>query len=328
MVQPLINLDAWHGHAQANHQVAAHEFTVQRARQELSVGVTGAYYGVKTVAERKAAVSAALEAARRALAMAQAANDEGLAPPVDVYRARADVATREAQLAKAEGELVSRRERLRELLGIEDQRTIVLLDPVPSPVPPHPDEGAASARNDVRALQQGLEAAESGLRRARARLLPRINLLARQQWVGDLDLVGGDLDGWLVALTVRWTPFAGMDQLGERAEARARRSQIDARLRALRNRAAAERSIAEARWQSAYSSWQASAAAVTEAAAAAELAQARYREGVGNMTELLGAQAALVAARVERSEARYRAVLSAENYRLAAGSTSLAEEAP
>ncbi|HKL63114.1 MAG TPA: TolC family protein, partial [Woeseiaceae bacterium] len=164
-----------------------------------------------------------------------------------------------------------------------------------------------------------LDAAESGVRRAGARFAPRLNLVARQQWLDDDEAFGGDFDGWLVAVTLSWSPFAGMDQLGQRAEASATRRKAREELRSLRDQAARERDIARARWQAAFRAWEESSAALKEARRAVELAEGRYREGVGNMSELLGAQAALAKARIERTDARYRTVLAAEIYRLAAG---------
>ncbi len=319
LTQPLVNLDAWHGHTQARHQVAARRFAVSRGVRELGAGVVRAYYGVQTVSERRAAVAAALAAANAALELAQAAYDEGLAASVDVYRARAEAAGRRAQLARARGEVTAAKARLREILGVSAGANLVLIDAIPPPEEPSPRAFGRGTRDDIRALERRLDAAESGVRRAGARFAPRLNLVARQQWLDDDEAFGGDFDGWLVAVTLSWSPFAGMDQLGQRAEASATRRKAREELRSLRDQAARERDIARARWQAAFRAWEESSAALKEARRAVELAEGRYREGVGNMSELLGAQAALAKARIERTDARYRTVLAAEIYRLAAG---------
>jgi outer membrane protein TolC len=317
LTQPLVNLDAWHGHAQARHQEAALELVVSRATRELDTQVTRAYFAVQTVADQRAAIAAALAAADSAVKLAEAAYDEGLAASVDVYRARAEAAARRAQLAGVEGELTAAKARLRQVLGIAGDPALVLVDTVPEPE--QPGTFAPGTRDDIRALRRGLDAAESGVRRAGARALPRLNLVARQQWLDDNRVFAGDFDGWLVAVTLSWTPFAGMDQIGERSEARAARMEAVEKLRALEGQAARERDTTRARWQAAFRAWKERTAAVKEAQTAVQLAEGRYREGVGNMTELLAAQAALAGARVERSNARYRAIVAAETYRLAVG---------
>lgn len=319
LTQPLFNLDAWHGHAQARHQVAARQLGVSRATRELGARVTQAYFGVQTVEDRRSAIAAALAAAEAAVKLSEAAYEEGLAASVDVYRARAEAAGRRAQLAEVRGELTAAKARLRQILGIAGDTQLVLVEAVPEPERPASQAVSAGGRDDIRALERGLDAAESGVRRAGARALPRLNLVARQQWLDDNRVFAGDFDGWLVAVTLSWTPFAGMDQIGEQSEARATRREALEKLRSLEGQAARERETSRARWQAAFSAWQESSAALKEARSAAELAEGRYREGIGNMTELLGAQAALAGAKVERSNARYRAVVAAEAYRLALG---------
>ena len=326
--QPLVNIDAWHARAQAGHLVESATLALRRGERELDVAVIEAYYGVRTLQAREAAVDAALAAARRALRVAEAAHEEGLVSGLDVSRARAGVASRQSQSARVRGATAEAEAGLRELLGLDAATRLVLTDDVPPPPPVGSgidwSSGVLEERYDVRAGSEALAAAESGVDKAQAAYLPRLNLLGRYQWADSDGPFLDNLDGWLVAVSVRWTPFTGMAQAGALDQARAERLEARARLTALRRQAAREVQALHARWDSAFAAWREGEAAVAAAETAQEDAERRYVEGVGTLTDLLQAQASLLQARVERTDDSYRALVAARRHALATGPGSSA----
>ncbi|MFU8815506.1 MAG: TolC family protein [Pseudomonadales bacterium] len=321
VLQPVINVDAWRTRDQAIHLVDARQRALLRGQHEVTAAVTSAYFGIKAIEARSDALDAAIVAAERAVLVAEQSYAEGLVASLDMYRARADAAGRRAQRAQAEGDLVQAEAGLRQLLGLDQPVRLVLIESMPEPARP-PDAAAATdaaERDDIGALEKTVEAAEAGVRRARAAYLPRLNLFGRYQWVDGDEPFGGNFDGWLVAVNLRWTPFAGMAQAGELAQAEAELRQAQARLRGLRHQARQELDAAWANWRAARIAWQESETAVEASALALRRAQGRYREGVGSMTDLLAAQAADLQSQVERSNSQYLALLAEQQYRLAAG---------
>lgn len=221
----------------------------------------------------------------------------------------------------AEGRERIARENLRRVLGMEADKKIVLLDPIPEPprdlpsvVPPL---DFLSKRDDVRALRATIRAAEYGTRRARAAYLPEINLLGRYQWFESRGPLGLDEDGWLLGISLKWTPFAGFSQAGELAEARALERGAREELRALRARARAEAVEAHALWRAELLGWEEAVNGVRHAEEALRQSEGRYAEGLDDITTMLRAQAEELGARIREVGARFNAVVAAESYRLA-----------
>ncbi len=321
LIQPLINLGAWNARRQAERQTAAARLSVGRAEDEVALAVIEGYFGARTAERQVTAERRGLATAERALRQAEGAFAEGLVPRVDVLRARTRVLDMEARVATAEALVVSAQAQLRQVLGLEGGLRLQLTDPVPEPsgvLPSRPIQAEWLAeRQDLRALEQTLGAARFGVRRARAAYVPDVNLLLRYQ---DIDLdrpLDLEESGWLVAVNLRWTPFAGLAQAGAVAEARAREHEARAQWQALRQRAWAEAESAQADWQAEWIGWQRASSGVEEAEAALALTEGRYAEGLDDMTSLLQAQAEELGAITREINARFSALVAAERYRLA-----------
>ena len=215
---------------------------------------------------------------------------------------------------------------LRQVLGIDEDLELILTDRVPRPKPPPTEapqrDEVLAGRLDVRALEQGVEAAGYGVMRARAAWLPNLNLFARYDRVDVNDPLSFNETGWLVAVNLRWTPFLGFSQVGALGEAQAAEAETRARLRALRQQAWAEARAEHANWQAEVKGWHAASQGVLDAEEALALTEARYAEGLDNITALLRAQAEELAARTREISARFNAVVAAERFRLAVSNNS------
>ena len=321
LVQPLINVGAWNARRQAGRVLEAADLELHRARREVEVAVIEAYFGARTARRQVEAERKGLATALRALRQAEAGFEQELIAPVDVLSARTRVSEMQARVAAAEARVVGGHAILRQVLGIDEDRELVLTDRVPRPRPPATQSPARtevlSGRRDIQALQQGVEAAEYGVKRARAAWFPDLNFYARYDRVDANDPLSFNETGWLVAVNLRWTPFLGFSQVGALGEAEAEEAETRARLRALRQQAWAEAQTEHANWQAEVQRWQAASKGVPEAEEALALTEARYVEGLDDITALLRAQAEELAARTREISARFNAVVAAERYRLA-----------
>ncbi len=321
LVQPLFNVGAWEARSQADRQVDAARLGLGRAADEVALAVVEAYFAAGTAERRVAAERRGLATAERALRQAQGAFAEGLVAPVDVLRARTRVLEMEARVATAESQVVGTQALLRQILALDDPAPLILTDPVPDPPPPGAvveDEAAwLTERRDVRALQEVLEATRYGVRRARSAYVPDINLLLRYQHVDADRPLSFTESGWLAAVTLQWTPFAGFSQAGAVDEARANEAEARAELDALRRQARTEAQTALADWRAEVFAWEQAVSGVVEAAAALELTEGRYAEGLDDITALLQAQTEELAALTRELNARFGAVVAAQRYRLA-----------
>jgi len=321
LLQPVINVGAWNARRQAGSALDAAELSLHRSRQEVDVAVVESYFGARTAERQVEAEQKGLATALRALRQAEAGFEQELIAPVDVLSARTRVAEMKARVAVAEARVVAAHSILRRVLGMDGDVQLVLTDPVPRPHSPGPDlpidREALAERTDLRALEHGLEAARYGVKRARAAWLPDVNLYARYDRLYGNDPLDFDETGWLLAVNLRWTPFAGFAQAGALDEAQATEAETRARLQALRQQAWAEAQTAHADWKAEVEGWNSAGEGVLDAEEALALTEARYAEGLDDITALLRAQAEELAARTREINARFNAVVAAERYRLA-----------
>ncbi len=321
MVQPLINVSAWNARRQAERQADAARMVLRRTQDEVTLAVIETYFGAQTAESRVTAEQRGLTTAERALRQAEAGFEEGLIPPVDVLRARSRVLEMEARVATAESRVVAAYTRLRQVLGIEDAGGVQLADPVPEPprsLPPAPSEAEMLARrSDVRALEEALSAARYGVQRSRSAYVPDVNLLLRYQNVETDQPLSVAESGWLVGVNLRWTPFAGFSQVGAIGEARAAEDEARAELHALRRLARGEIQEARAEWEAERLGWKRAVSGVEDAEAALALTEARYAEGLDDMTSLLQSQAEELSAVTREINARFNALVAAQRYHLA-----------
>ena len=321
LVQPLINVGAWNARRQAGSALAAAELGLDRGTREVQVAVVEAYYGVGAAHSRVKAEKRGLATAQRALRQTEAGLEQELVAPVDVLSARTRVSEMETRVARARATVVAANGSLRRLLGMPGDRDLTLTDDVPQPAAPAPMAAdlahILANRRDLKALEQSVEAAEFGVKRAKSAWLPDVNLLARYDRLEGNEPIDFSENGWLLAVSLRWTPFAGFDHIGALGEARAIEDETRARLRALRQGAWAEAQAVHAQWQAEFEGWESASRAVAGAENALALTEARYAEGLDDITALLRAQAEELAARTREINARFNAVVAASQYRLA-----------
>lgn len=323
VIQPVFNADALKARQQAARGKEARRLAYNWGRHVLRFQVVGQYYAVAVRQADEKAARMALEAAQEAWVMADAAYQEGLVAKLDVVRAEAEVAAGSARVNAAESEVREARVHFATLLGLPPQQQIVLINIFPEPMPPVPEPVSSDKRFDLLAQEAKHQAAAAGLDQAKAKWLPSVNLLARQQWVDGDEPFDLYADGWVVALHLHWTLFDGLGRQGEIAEARARKALAHIEVEAARRAVAREQELAISDWWTAWSAWQASARAVEAATTALTLALRRYEEEFGNMTDLLATQANLYQRRLEYSRYQYNVLLASMNYYLRHGKDPL-----
>lgn len=224
----------------------------------------------------------------------------------DVLQARAERERAAARVARAESGLHEARVRLGLHLGWDADRLPDPRGPLPEPEAPAEASGFdPSRRADLRARAAAVEAAESGVSRARLGYLPDLNAFAGWSMHGGAPFASDGTD-WTVGLALRWDLFTGFRRAGEagkaRAELTAARLELQQALREARGEVAtARRSLASARTELA-----ASRAAREAAREGRDLVRRRLKEGLATPADLLQAEARANAARAEAVAALVR----------------------
>jgi outer membrane protein TolC len=282
------------GQNAASAQADAEVSTQARRREEMALAVVQAYFGVQVALQGVKYADDVLEHARETERFVTERNQKGMTLDADVARAVAFRAQAEAERASVLQQLSSARSALAMLTGI-DPAQVTLATPVEAPPVLAPASSGATQpdRQDVVAARLRALAAEEAIGVSKASLLPAIFAQAGVDTLRSSFQQGATW--WSAALVVRWE--FGVSSLGgvQAAEARSAAAASAVRWQELQanrevNDARQAVATAEARVRSARE-------AVTASESARALRDARHRQGLLPLSDVLDAQAALAGAR-------------------------------
>jgi outer membrane protein len=287
--------------------------------QSLFLAALQNYYAAQAARAVVASAEKAERSARESFNAADARYQVGAATPADRLQAQTALSQATLNRIRGEGEARNALGSLANALGFSAQTGIVLADP-----PALPEQRAFAAdverliveaqarRPDLRAAEAQVKAAQASVDVARAQGRPSLSLAAGPSWqsVGGLESHGGNL-----GVTLNVPLFAGFETTYRVRSAAAQADVRAAQRDRLKNQVALDVWRA---WQSLGTATQ-SLATTADLLASAEqserVALGRYKAGVGSVLDLLAAQSALAAARVQRIQAVldwniYRATLA------------------
>jgi outer membrane protein TolC len=283
------------GQHAAEAQADAEASTQARRREEMALAVVQAYFGVQVAAQGVRYADDVLEHARETERFVGERNQKGLALDADVARAVAFRAQAEAERASVLQQLSSSRSALAMLTGIDPARSSLVTPVEMEPAASVGARGGASRsdRPDVMAARLRAQAAEEGIGVSRASLLPAIFAQAGVDTLRSSIQQGATW--WSAALVVRWEIGASSFGGVQAAEARSAAAASAVRWQEVQ----ATREVEEARQAVATADARVRSAreAVTASESARRLREARYRQGLLPLTDVLDAQAALAGAR-------------------------------
>ena len=285
--------------------------TLDATVQTLFLSALQGYYNAQAA---RAAVTAAMEsekASRESLSAAATRYQVGTGTPAD--RLQAQTAWSQATLnrIKAEGTLKNALGTLANLMGLDANQPLRLAE-IPDTLPDTRFDQqiesliseARERRPDLKAAEAQLKAAQANVDIARASGLPRLSLAAGPSWQetrgssNDLSKTGN-----AIGLTLTIPIFSGFDTTYKLRSAQARVETASAQREALRLQVALEVWNAWQNLQTATQTIRTTADLLASAEQSERVALGRYKAGVGNILDVLNAQSALAAARLQRIQA-------------------------
>ncbi len=297
---------------QATEALYAADWTHNAAIQDVVLAIAQAYYGYLNSKALVVARQASLDEARRSLDSAEERHRAGVATIADVLQARTSVSQAELALQDTEGQVQIVRGALATAVGVSANVPVDVGD-LPEQLPldmvkKNVDELIARAtaeRPDLAASRFSALAAQSKIRSVAAEGLPRLTADA----TGNRTFYyapGPDTftTNYSALLTLRIPVFTGFD--------------VEYRTQKAKEEAAAARATAEVVedrvildvWSSYYAMRTATQrvettrSLLTSATQSAEVADGRYKAGVGSILDLLTTQASLAEARAEEVQSR------------------------
>jgi outer membrane protein len=298
---------SWQRRNAARASADAQEKSEHTTQLNADLAIRAAFFTARAARDAVAVARTALDNQTRHLDQIRAFTEVGTRPQIDLLQAQADQANAELSLINAQNDYATARALLNQMMGVEAPATYEVAGPPSGPLTGEDGpletlvDEAVRARPEVAALVDQLRAQELANRATHDRYYPALNAttgltysgpdLGRLtwNWSGGLVLSWPIVEGGLVRAAVRE---------GD-ANANAVRAQIDSQRQQVRvDVDQARLAIAAAK-----AALSASGRSLTAANGRLDLAEVRYRTGVGSGIELSDAQLAATNAAFQQLQA-------------------------
>jgi len=233
----------------------------------------------------------------------------GVRPRIDVTKGEVEVANSRLTLIRAEYALQSSRLGLETLLGGPPlEGTYALADILyssqaePSPVGELVQE-AISRRPEIAQMDDQIKAAQSQMKSSQAALWPTITANAGGGWNDDEHPIQQEY--WQMGINISWPIFTGYRAQGKIAESRAQIRKLEASRKQLELQILNDVSTAYLGLNTSVEAIKTSEIVLQEAQENMDLADGRYRNGVGSALEYSDAELSLTQAKSNLVQASY-----------------------
>jgi outer membrane protein TolC len=305
--QPILNLDGLFERRAAADATRAAEQKSEWTRSMVTFRVKKGYYGLLLAERRVAVIDSALDAARANRDQAQALYEEGIINRADQLAAEVRVSELESRRTEAVAARRTAADRLRFLIGIEEDVEIMPTDSLAleeATVDPILVRAVNRQRSDMQALRFQADAAREKVRSRWLAFVPTLNAQGTTGWYDDSPF-GTRGQSWTAGVSLSWSLFEGYQQIGQaqQAEAELQRAEIAVQQKSLQN----EVEIKSARrdLESARERIDQARRAVEQAEESLRIRTDRYGEGMTRTTDLLQAEATLAERRLAYLKALY-----------------------
>lgn len=302
--QMIFSLSALRNYQAGRAGVRVAEIEEDLAREQVATFTALRYLETLRADRLQLAAQADVDLAQALLKLAQDERDAGVATGVDVTRAETRLAQQQVRLAQAQTTLEEAHLQLQRVVGLPLDSTVTLTDPLSFTIEALPAIDIAVAQAEKDRPEVRLAAAQVTLndyerRAARADLLPNVEFLG-DYGVSGITPTNTDLPTRRVAVQLNVPIFNGGLTQGRIAVADSRERQSELELNSTRGQVEEDVRLA-------FSALRTTAEAVRAADKSVELAQRelqmardRFRAGVADNLEVIGAQTALADTRASQ----------------------------
>lgn len=294
---------------QSRYSLSASEKAVTKTIADTVRDIKNVYF---EVLKRQNLVKVNLESIRiqeEHLNQARAFYQAGIRPRIDVTKSETEYANSRLALLRTEYALQSSRFDLETLLGGPPVQGPYALADVPIQTAAEPMDVATLVREagdrrpEIAGIKDQIKAAQALLKSSQAAYWPSITANAAGGWENNEYPLQ---EYWQMGVNLSWPLFTGFRTRGKIAESRAEIDKLTARLRQSELQIFNEVSVAYLGLNTAIEAIGTSELAVKQAQENMELADGRYRNGVGNAIEYSDAELALTQAKSNLVLAAYQ----------------------
>ncbi len=294
------------------------ERDAERISQEVVLNVKQSYYALLAAKKLVEVAQKTIEQTESHLKQAEAFFRAGSKPRYDVTRAEVEVNNANLGLINAKNGVRIRTIALNNAMGIDPGRATEIVEELPSvPLLPSLDKAQADAlqnRPDMKRMEADIEAARARLTAERSNHLPTLSANAAYNWANGTTEMGpfmgtmfkGDVqNSWNAGIMLTLPLFQGGLTAGRVAEARANLLALEAQRDAMKQSILLEVNQAFADLESAAARVEVMEKTLQKARENLDIAQGRYKAGVGPYIEVTDAQLSSVNSETDHIKALY-----------------------
>lgn len=284
----------------ARRNIKVQEYDVKKTKLDIIVNIKGAFYEALKRRDLLDAAKSSLGSTEKHLEQAKALYGEGLSPRSDVIKTEVQVSNARLDLIKAENALLFAKANLAAAMGLSAAMTFEIKAEASNPQTLLPTLTATMAhaydgRPEVRGVRAKIDSARTNIMQAESGLYPNLSLDASYGWQ-ETNFIPQDRK-WSVGLTVSIPVFEQLTTQSKINQAKANLNGIKAaELQTLRN---IELEVRQA-WLSLKEALErvgVTKKTLEQAGEDMRVSEGRYKEGLGNILEVIDAQTALTQAR-------------------------------
>jgi outer membrane protein TolC len=167
-----------------------------------------------------------------------------------------------------------------------------------------PASAAPSDRSDLLSLRYQEEAARKGLWMRRGEWIPRLNAFGTTEW-HDSDVFGTSKNIWTMGFALEWNIFDGLGQAGRRGQAGAAAAAASIQYKEAQARSGMEVRRAHRSLSTARERVGVAQKAVAQSRESLRIVEARFRQGLERVSELIDKESANTNAELRLKKAAY-----------------------
>ncbi len=290
--QPLINFDGFFGRAAAAEGLSAMKYKKTRTEKFVRFMVKANYYYLDLQNKNLKVIKRDLKTAEANREFIKNYYNEGLITKADYLMLEVYVSNVKSQLVEAENNVKKANDNLRLILGMKENRQIVISDTLSLPkvnLLEYRPKSIIENRSDILAYNHKVGALNKINKMNWMKFLPRVNAFGSFEY-NDTKFLGTQANNWMVGLNLQWNIFNGFQNIASIQKSKAELSLAETEYQKAKTKGMNEINESLRDIKSVRAKLNLAKAAVAQSEEALRIITNRYNKGLEKTIDLINAE--------------------------------------